>query len=67
MKDVLENNARDVLIKEFHFKDGAMDAALEHPMFTLFSGFITTAFIEMGARNYLETKMFSLQNLEISL
>jgi hypothetical protein len=58
LKDMVEGNLQDVMLKEMHFEDGLLEMWLEHPIFWLFSLGISQMFLAQGARNYLETRIW---------
>jgi hypothetical protein len=58
LQDMVEGNVRDVIINEMHFEKGALEVYLKHPIFALFAGAIAEYFIETGAKNYLETRIW---------
>jgi hypothetical protein len=58
LRDMVEGNLQDVMIKEMHFEDGLLEMWLQHPIFWLFSLGISQMFIAQGAKNYLETRIW---------
>lgn len=58
LHDMINGNVRDVIINEMHFEKGALEVYLKHPIFALFAGAIADYFIETGAKNYLETRIW---------
>jgi hypothetical protein len=58
LKDMVEGNLQEVMLKEMHFEDGLLEMWLQHPIFWLFSLGISQMFIAQGAKNYLETRIW---------
>lgn len=57
--EVLEGNAREVLVKSMHFEAGKFDAWLQHPFFGLFISALAHVWFESGAKNFLTISAFS--------
>lgn len=47
----------EVMVKEGHFKDGALDMELEHPIFAVFAKYLVQTFIDQGGKNYFEVQI----------
>jgi len=58
LKDLVEGNMREVLLEEMHFQNGVMETYLKHPIFGIFAASITEMFIDMGAVNYIEPRLW---------
>ncbi len=59
LTEIVEGGAREVILQEMHFEKGAMDVYIRHPLFALFATSIGKIFIEMGAQNYLEMRLYA--------
>lgn len=57
--DLLNRTFSEVIAEEVKTNETDVSFLIKHPMFTLFSIWITEAFIESGAMNFLETRIMS--------
>lgn len=67
--DTINGNVGELIIKKMTFEEGALDIWIKHPLNALFVRQMADTWIEQGAKNYLETAMFSpvIGNFTITL
>lgn len=67
--DVINGSVGELVIQKMTFEEGALDIWIKHPLFALFVNQMADMWIEQGAKNYLETSMFSpvIGNFTITL